>query len=101
MKQTEIADKIDAELIAEAEIKILDFVDEFRELYASQESYEEFCDDYDEAVCENLNDREVLKKTEQILENVENLSVQQVLDALTDAANEVCREAVLICYNKT
>lgn len=95
MKYINTSAEIDTELIAEAETKILDFIDEFRELYESQKLYENFCDDYDEAVCENLNGREVIKKTEQVLENAENLSVQQVIDVLTDTANKVCREAVL------
>lgn len=88
--------EIDAELIAEAEEKILDFVDEFQRLYAMQEVYENFSEDYDEAVYKSLNSAEVKRKAEQVLENSgAETSVQQVIDAYTNAADAVCSEASL------
>lgn len=87
---------INAELIAEAEEKILDFVDEFQRLYAMQEVYEKFSADYDEAVYKSLDSAEVKRKAEQVLENSgAETSVQQVIDAYTNAADAVCSEASL------
>jgi len=96
MKYINTSAEIDAELIAEAEKKILDFVDEFQEIYAMQKSYKNFREDYDETVYKSLDGAEVKRKAEQILENTgAEKSVQQVIDVYTDAANEVCSEAAL------
>ena len=82
---------IDAELIAEAEEKILDFVDEFQRLYAMQKVYEKFSLDYDEAVYKSLDSAEVKRKAEQMLED--SFTVEQAAEVYTDAANAVCSEA--------
>lgn len=100
MKYINTSAEIDAELIAEAEKKILDFVDEFQEIYAMQKSYENFREDYDETVYKSLDSAEVKRKAEQILENTgAEKSVQQVIDVYTDATNKVCGEATL--FGKT
>ncbi len=94
MKYINTSAKIDAELIAEAEKKILDFVDEFQEIYAMQKSYKNFREDYDETVYKSLDSADVKRKAEQILENAgDEKSVEQVIEAYTDAANAVCSEA--------
>lgn len=94
MKYINTSAEIDAELIAEAEKKILDFVDEFQKIYAMQKSHENFREDYDEAIYKSLDSAEVKRKAEQILENAgAEKSVEQVIDAYTDAANAVCSEA--------
>lgn len=78
--------EIDAELIAEAEEKILDFVDEFQRVYAMQK-------DYDETVCKSLDSTEVRNRAEQMLGD--SFTVEQAVETYADTADAVCSKASL------
>lgn len=85
--------EIDAELISEAEERILDFAEEFRDLYALQKSHENFSENYDEAIYNSLDSAEIKNKAEQMLGN--SFTVEQAVEAYMDVVNAVCSEASL------